>query len=48
MPDGLKAKIAEHQTRVNEYQEWKVSDADLIHQYTKNLSDFKSLMGPFI
>ena len=48
MTDELKAKIDEHSARINEYQEWKVSDGDLIHQYAKNFADFKNLMNKFI
>ena len=48
MTEELKSKIDEHRLRLNEYQEWKISDGDLIHQYAKNFQDFKSLMGKFI
>lgn len=28
--------------------QWKGSDADLIHQYTKNFGDFKKYMGEHV
>lgn len=38
-------RIQTHLNRVNEeWMEWKSSDADLIHQYTKNFNDFREYM----
>lgn len=48
MPAELSDKIAEHETRMGNLQEWKSSDADLITQYNKNFGDFKKVMGGFI
>lgn len=48
MPAEATEKIAEHETRMGNLQEWKSSDADLITQYNKNFGDFKKVMGGWI
>ena len=44
----LNDKISEHQNRINDTEEWKSTDADLLHQYKKNFEDFKVHMQPYI
>ena len=44
----LLEKIAEHEAEMNTVTEWKNTDADLIAQYNKNFSDFKTQLGQFI
>ena len=44
----LSDRIGEHSNRIKDTEDWKVSDADLLHQYKKNFEDFKTSMQPYI
>ena len=42
MSEGLKAEIETHETLLSErYQEWRLSDLDMIHRYQMNEAVFK-------
>ena len=44
----LMERIKEHEDRMAHLQEWKSTDADLIQQYSKNMSDFRTHCNVFI